>query len=158
MEALLLLWILFGFFSAALAAHKNRSAVGWFLMGVLFGPFGLLVALFPPLEKQQPAPLPRPVGESAAAHSSTGSTSANLYGSAYSLHYEHRDIDAAEVLYRRIVADYTDTPEADYARSQLRNIERMTLEERRMWRVKSDETRATIRMRNGDLWWCRSRG
>ncbi|MCZ7620329.1 MAG: DUF433 domain-containing protein [Myxococcota bacterium] len=27
-----------------------------------------------------------------------------------------------------------------------------------LWRVKSDETRATIRMRNGDLWWCRSRG
>lgn len=145
MEALLLLWILFGFFSSALAAHKNRSAVGWFLMGVIFGPFGLLVALFPPLEKRQPAPVPRPVGETAPVQSSTGSTSIKLYGSAYSLHYERRDIDAAEVLYRRIVADYTGTPEADYARSQLRNIERMTPEDRR----RLAEQRATSQLPAG---------
>lgn len=130
MEVVLLFWLLFGFFSAALAAHRNRSAFGWFLIGVLFGPFGLLVALFPPLEKRQPTSLPGSAIARGPAQSSAGSTSAQLYESAHSLHYERRDIDAADVLYRRIVADYANTPEADYARSQLRNIEQMTPEQR----------------------------
>lgn len=46
----IILWVLFGAISAAIASSKNRSGCGWFLLGVLIGPFGLLVAAFPPLE------------------------------------------------------------------------------------------------------------
>lgn len=42
-------WILFAVFSAVLANAKNRNAVGWFFVGLFFGPFGLLVAFFPPI-------------------------------------------------------------------------------------------------------------
>lgn len=45
-----LAWILFAIFSAILAANKNRNAAGWFFVGLLFGPFGLLVAFFPAIE------------------------------------------------------------------------------------------------------------
>jgi hypothetical protein len=45
-----LVWLLFAIFSAALASSKNRSAFGWFFCGLLLGPFGLLVALFPKVE------------------------------------------------------------------------------------------------------------
>ena len=47
------LWILFGIFSAMLASGKKRSTVAWFFIGLLFGPFGLLVALMPELEEQE---------------------------------------------------------------------------------------------------------
>ena len=42
-----LLAILFACFSSALAHARGRSAVSWFFIGLLFGPFGLLVGLFP---------------------------------------------------------------------------------------------------------------
>lgn len=32
------------------AEHRNRNALGWFLIGLLFGPFGLLVLAFPKIE------------------------------------------------------------------------------------------------------------
>jgi hypothetical protein len=51
---LFLLWLLFAFFSAAIASSKNRSAFGWFSAGLLFGPFGLLVGFFPKIEQQSP--------------------------------------------------------------------------------------------------------
>lgn len=51
--AYLFAWILFPIFSAVLASNKNRSSFGWFLIGLLFGPFGLLVGLMSPLEKQR---------------------------------------------------------------------------------------------------------
>ncbi len=44
------IWLLFGIFSAILASYKNRSSLGWFLVGCLFGPFGLLVVAFPKLQ------------------------------------------------------------------------------------------------------------
>ena len=40
-------WIVCAAFAAALANARGRSALGWFLLGVLFGPFALLVGLFP---------------------------------------------------------------------------------------------------------------
>lgn len=43
----LLVWLLFAFFSSALARARGRSSIGWGLLGLLFGPFGLLVGLFP---------------------------------------------------------------------------------------------------------------
>ena len=45
-------WLLCAIFSAILAAHKNRSAVGWFFVGLLFGPFGLLVAVMPEIRPE----------------------------------------------------------------------------------------------------------
>ncbi|MGO8881237.1 MAG: hypothetical protein ACLPVO_13900 [Desulfomonilaceae bacterium] len=42
-------WFLFcAIFSAILARHKNRNTVRWFLAGLIFGPFGLLVVVFFP--------------------------------------------------------------------------------------------------------------
>lgn len=55
--AIPILWILFAFFSAALASNKNRSVVGWFCIGFLFGPFGLLVGL---MDKVPARPAPAP--------------------------------------------------------------------------------------------------
>jgi len=48
----LLLWFVFAIFSAAIASSKNRSGVGWFLVGLFFGPFGLLVAAFPKIDPE----------------------------------------------------------------------------------------------------------
>ena len=45
------IWLLFGVFSAMLASGKNRSVAGWFFIGALFGPFGLLVAAMPAEEE-----------------------------------------------------------------------------------------------------------
>jgi hypothetical protein len=46
-----LLAFLFGIFSGAIASARGRSGLGWFFMGLFFGPFGLLVAFFPALAK-----------------------------------------------------------------------------------------------------------
>lgn len=43
-------FFLFGVFSSIFARYRNRSTLGWFFMGLFFGPFGLLVLLFPKLE------------------------------------------------------------------------------------------------------------
>jgi cytochrome bd-type quinol oxidase subunit 2 len=45
--------LLFGLLSCAIAAHKNRSRPGWFFAGVLLGPFGLLVAFFPRIQPHE---------------------------------------------------------------------------------------------------------
>lgn len=50
---LIVIWLLFAVFSAVLASGKNRSGVGWFFVGLFFGPFGLLVAFLPRLESLQ---------------------------------------------------------------------------------------------------------
>ena len=42
--------LLFGIFSAAIAVSRGRSGVGWFLIGLLFPAFGLLVGVMPVLE------------------------------------------------------------------------------------------------------------
>ena len=41
-----LVWLFFGIFSSLLASNKNRNVIGWFFIGFLFGPFGLLFAFF----------------------------------------------------------------------------------------------------------------
>lgn len=38
-------WILFGIISAVVATNKNRSGCGWFIIGFLLGPFGLILSL-----------------------------------------------------------------------------------------------------------------
>lgn len=41
-------WMLFGIGAAIAASNKGRSVFGWFLLGVLLGPFGLLFVLLLP--------------------------------------------------------------------------------------------------------------
>lgn len=43
----LLIWCLFGIVSALIASSKGRSGAGWFFLGLLIGPFALVVALLP---------------------------------------------------------------------------------------------------------------
>ncbi len=50
-----IIWLAFAIVSSVIAHVKNRSPEGWFLMGLFFGPFGLLVALLP---KVVPPPPP----------------------------------------------------------------------------------------------------
>jgi hypothetical protein len=42
---ILLIWLLFGIISAVVASNKGRSGCGWFILGVLLGPFGFILAL-----------------------------------------------------------------------------------------------------------------
>ena len=42
---LLIVWLLFGIACAVIATNKGRSGGGWFVLGVLLGPFGLILAL-----------------------------------------------------------------------------------------------------------------
>lgn len=41
-----IIWVLCGFAAAMVASSKGRSGIGWFFMGLIFGPFGILFALF----------------------------------------------------------------------------------------------------------------
>lgn len=43
--AVLLIWLLFGIVTAVVAGNKGRNGCGWFAVGVLLGPFGLILAL-----------------------------------------------------------------------------------------------------------------
>lgn len=42
---IVLIWILFGIVTAVVAANKGRSGCGWFALGALLGPFGLILSL-----------------------------------------------------------------------------------------------------------------
>ena len=44
-----------GIIAAVIGSAKNRSALGWFLLGVLFAPSVLIVAVLPKLPPRQPA-------------------------------------------------------------------------------------------------------
>ena len=41
----LFIWSIFGFISAIIASNKGRSGCGWFIIGVLLGPLGIILAL-----------------------------------------------------------------------------------------------------------------
>ena len=41
----LLIWCLFGIVTAVIASGKGRGAAAWFFIGILLGPFGLILAL-----------------------------------------------------------------------------------------------------------------
>lgn len=41
----IVIWLLFGIAAAMAAARKGRNPAGWFFLGILLGPFGLLFAL-----------------------------------------------------------------------------------------------------------------
>jgi hypothetical protein len=42
---LLIIWVLCGAASGYIANNKGRDGCGWFILGVLLGPFGILFAL-----------------------------------------------------------------------------------------------------------------
>lgn len=49
---MLLIWLLCGIVCAIIAGSKNRSAVGWCLIGLLIGIFGvILIACLPKVEQ-----------------------------------------------------------------------------------------------------------
>ncbi len=39
----LILWTVFGFAAASMAKGKNRNVVLWFILGLLTGPFAILI-------------------------------------------------------------------------------------------------------------------
>ncbi len=39
----LILWAVFGFAAASMAKGKNRNVVLWFIIGLLAGPFAILI-------------------------------------------------------------------------------------------------------------------
>ena len=47
MSMYILVAILFGVVSAVIARSKGRTAIGWFLVGLIIGPFSLIVAVLP---------------------------------------------------------------------------------------------------------------
>lgn len=53
------LWFLFGAVALVIANSKERSGCGWFLVGCLLGPFGLVVAALPSLKRDPNAPTAR---------------------------------------------------------------------------------------------------
>jgi ribosomal protein L37AE/L43A len=46
------IWLLFGFTAAIVGTNKGRSGCGWFAIGVILGPFGLILSLVVPKEEQ----------------------------------------------------------------------------------------------------------
>ncbi len=46
-------WLTLGIASAAVASSKGRSAVGWFFVGFVFGPFGFLASLLASKDEQR---------------------------------------------------------------------------------------------------------
>ncbi len=40
-----IIWLLFGVITAVVASNKGRSGLGWLIVGVLLGPFGLVLSL-----------------------------------------------------------------------------------------------------------------
>ena len=57
-----IVWILFGIVTAVAAANKGRSGWGWFFIGVLLGPFGLILALVTSPANQTSSANPRSLG------------------------------------------------------------------------------------------------
>ncbi len=41
----LVIWLVCGIIAAVIAMNKGRSGCGWFLVGVLLGPLGIILAL-----------------------------------------------------------------------------------------------------------------
>lgn len=41
----LIIWLIFGIASAIVASNKGRSGCGWFLLGAMLGPLGLILSL-----------------------------------------------------------------------------------------------------------------
>jgi hypothetical protein len=53
-ETLIVFWLICGVIAAVIGSAKNRSTVGWFLLGALFAPSVLIVAVLPKLPPKPP--------------------------------------------------------------------------------------------------------
>jgi hypothetical protein len=51
---LIVFWLVCGVIAAAIGSAKNRSALGWFMLGALFAPSVLIVAVLPKLPPKPP--------------------------------------------------------------------------------------------------------
>ena len=49
---LILMWCLFGIVAAIIANTKGRNGYGWFLLGILLGPFALVIAFLPSMDRK----------------------------------------------------------------------------------------------------------
>lgn len=49
-------WVLFGVVAAIIASTKGRSGLGWFILGLLFGPFSLVILALPSLGRGPNSP------------------------------------------------------------------------------------------------------
>jgi len=56
---LIILWIVCAFVAAAIASAKGRSAFGWFILGLLFSVFAVLVVLVLPSKNRPTSYGPR---------------------------------------------------------------------------------------------------
>ena len=52
MHAFWIVTLVFGVIASIIAQSKGRNSLGWFVAGMLVGPFGLVVALLPPVVRQ----------------------------------------------------------------------------------------------------------
>ena len=48
-----IIWFLFGLVAAIIANTKGRSGCGWFLLGILLGPFALVIAFLPSMTQKE---------------------------------------------------------------------------------------------------------
>jgi hypothetical protein len=51
MHAVFIVALVFGIVSSIIACSKGRNSLGWFLAGLLIGPFALVVAALPPVAR-----------------------------------------------------------------------------------------------------------
>lgn len=49
----LVIWFLFGIVAAIGASNKGRNGCGWFILGFILGPFGLIIFLLPSTEEKE---------------------------------------------------------------------------------------------------------
>jgi hypothetical protein len=52
MHAFWIVTLVFGVIASLIAHSKGRNSLGWFVSGMLVGPFGLVVALLPPIARE----------------------------------------------------------------------------------------------------------
>ncbi|MFC1596768.1 hypothetical protein ACFL5Q_02370 [Planctomycetota bacterium] len=52
MDAVFIVALVFGVASSMIACSKGRNSVGWFLAGLIIGPFALVVAALPPVVRE----------------------------------------------------------------------------------------------------------
>jgi hypothetical protein len=43
--AIVFFWLMFGLVTAVVASNKGRNGCGWFILGMLLGPFGFILSL-----------------------------------------------------------------------------------------------------------------
>ena len=51
MQAFWLVTFVFGITASVIAHGKGRNSLGWYLAGMFLGPFALIVAFLPPVER-----------------------------------------------------------------------------------------------------------